>query len=52
MKSVKVLSYVTVKYECLKVKQWKGNVQWDWCQVRSSMNENMPMQGFEAIKDG
>jgi len=34
------------------MKQWGGNVQWDWCQVRSNMNENMPMQGFEVMKDG
>jgi len=34
------------------MKQWKGNAQWNWRQVRSNMNEKMPMQGFEAMKDG
>ena len=41
----------------LSMKHWKGacysnaeNVQWDWCQVRSNMNENMTMQGYEAIR--
>jgi hypothetical protein len=31
----------------INMKRWKGNVQWDWCQLKSNMNENMPIQGFE-----
>ena len=34
------------------MKQWKGAVMRDWCQVRSNVNEIMAMQGFEMGRIG
>lgn len=34
------------------MKQWKGAAMSNGIEVRSNMNENMAMQGFEAMKDG